>query len=56
MQNFDKWYYESEIEKKWIDIVKGLLEKWIAKISEWAVVMDLEEYWLWVFLLLKSTW
>ena len=56
MKNFDKWYYESEVERKWIDIVRGLLEKWVAKISEWAVVMDLEEYWLWVFLLLKSTW
>ena len=53
--NLDKWYYESDVEKPGIKIVNELLEKWIAKKSQWAVVMDLEEYDLWVFLLLKST-
>ena len=55
-EHLDKWYYESEVEKPWIKIVNDLLEKWIAKKSQGAVVMDLEEYDLWVFLLLKSTW
>jgi arginyl-tRNA synthetase len=56
IEKFDKWYYESDVEKPWIKIVNDLLEKGIAKKSEWAVVMDLEEWNLWVFLLLKSTW
>lgn len=55
-EKLDKWYYESDVEKPWIKIVNDLLEKGIAKKSEWAVVMDLEEWNLWVFLLLKSTW
>lgn len=54
-ENLDKWYYESDVEKPGIAIVNDLLEKWIAKKSQGAVVMDLEDYGLWVFLLLKST-
>lgn len=55
-EHLDKWYYESEVEKPWIKIVNDLLERGIAKKSQGAVVMDLEEFDLWVFLLLKSTW
>lgn len=54
--HIQKYYYESDVEKPWIEKVKELLDKWIAKIGEWgAVIIDLEEYKLWIFLLLKST-
>lgn len=51
----DKRYYESEVEQPGIKIVNELLEKGIAKKSEGAVVMELEEQNLGIFLLLKST-
>lgn len=51
----DKWYYESQVEQPGIKIVHDLLEKGIVKKSQGAVVMDLEEYGLGIFLLLKST-
>ena len=55
--DIQKWYYESEAEKPWIQKVQELLDKWIATVGEWwAVIMDLEEYKLGIFLLLKSTW
>lgn len=55
--HIQKWYYESDVEKPWIQKVQELLDKGIAEVGEWwAVIMDLEEYKLGIFLLLKSTW
>lgn len=54
--NIQKRYYESDVEKPWIQKVQELLDSWIAKVGElWSIIMDLEEYKLWIFLLLKST-
>ena len=53
----EKRYFEKDVEKPWIQRVKKMLEDWIAEIGEWwAIIIDLEKYDLWVFLLLKSTW
>jgi len=53
----EKRYFEKDVEKPWIQRVKDMLDKWIAQIGEWwAIIIDLEKYDLWVFLLLKSTW
>lgn len=53
----EKRYFEKDVEKPWIQKVKDMLDKWIAQIGEWwAIIIDLEMYDLWVFLLLKSTW
>lgn len=53
----EKWYFEKDVEKPWIQIVKKMLDDWIAQIGEWwAIIIDLEKYDLWIFLLLKSTW
>ena len=51
----DKRYYESDVEQPGIRIVEELLAKGIATKSQGATVMDLEEFGLGVFLLLKST-
>lgn len=51
----DKRYYESDVEQPGIQIVNDLLANGIAKKSQGAVVMDLEERDLGIFLLLKST-
>ena len=52
----DKRYYESEVEKPWVELVRKLQAEWKAVISEWALAINLEEYNLWWFLLLKSNW
>ncbi len=53
----ENWYFEKDVEKPWIQRVKKMLEDWIAEIGEWwAIIINLEKYDLWVFLLLKSTW
>lgn len=53
----EKRYFEKDVEKPWIQRVKKMLEDWIAEIGEWwAIIINLEKYDLWVFLLLKSTW
>lgn len=53
----EKRYFEKDVEKPWIQRVKDMLDKWIAQIGEWwAIIIDLEKYDLWIFLLLKSTW
>lgn len=53
----EKFYRESEVEKPWVALVKQY-EQDVSipeiKMSEWAVIADLEAYDLWVFLLLKS--
>jgi len=53
-EEIDKWYFESEVEKPWVELVRKLQAEWKAVISEWALAINLEEYWLWRFLLLKS--
>ena len=50
----DKRYYESEVEKPWVELVRKLQAEWKAVISEGALAINLEEYNLWWFLLLKS--
>lgn len=52
--HLDRWYFESEVEKPGIQKVKELVDKWIATVSQWATVIDLEKYKLGIFLLLKS--
>lgn len=51
---FDRFYFESEVERKGIEIVKKLLEKGIAKKSEGAIVIDLKKFGLGIFVLLRS--
>jgi len=51
---FDKVFYESEVEKPGKKIVEELLAQGVAKKSEGAVIIDLEQYGLKQFLLLKS--
>lgn len=52
--NFDRLYFESEVEKPGTAISKKLLKKGIAKESEGAIILDMEKYGLGMFLLLKS--
>lgn len=54
--NIVREYLESEVEQPWIELVKKLAEKWTAGVrhSEWAIILDLEEHDLGVFVLLKS--
>lgn len=51
---FNRFYFESQVEKKGIEIVKNLIKKKIAITNEGAAIIDLEKYGLGVFLLLKS--
>ena len=55
-EEIDRRYFESEVEKPWIQLVRKLQDEWKAVISEWALAINLEEYDLWRFLLLKSNW
>lgn len=50
----DVWYYESEVEKPGKELVKKMLVEGIARKSEGATIVDLEEEKLGVFLILKS--
>lgn len=55
--HIEKMYFESEVEQPWIKIVKDLEANNNIpeiKVSEWAIIADLESYDLGVFLLLKS--
>jgi arginyl-tRNA synthetase len=52
--HLDDNFYESEVEEPGRKIVKQLLKEGKAKMSEGAVVVDLEKYDLGTFLLLKS--
>jgi arginyl-tRNA synthetase len=54
-EHIDKWYFESEVEQPGIQIIQQLLADGIAQYSEGAVAMNLEEWKLGWFLLLKST-
>lgn len=51
---FDKYYFESEVEKSGKKLVNNLYKKGIARESEGAIIMDLIPYDLGIFLLLKS--
>lgn len=51
---FDIHYFESEVEKRGKEIANELLKKKIAKISDGAVIVDLEKYKLGIFVLLRS--
>ena len=53
-EEIDKRYFESEVERPGIELVRKLQAEWKAVISEWALAINLEEYNLWRFLLLKS--
>jgi arginyl-tRNA synthetase len=51
---FDRFYFESEVEKLGTEIAKKLLRKGVAKQSEGAILIDMEKYGLGVYILLKS--
>jgi arginyl-tRNA synthetase len=53
--DIDKRYFESEVEQPGIQIVQQMLADGIAQYSEGAVAINLEEWKLGRFLLLKST-
>lgn len=50
----DVWYYESEVEEEGKEMVNKLLTEGIARKSEGATIVDLEDEGLGVFLILKS--
>lgn len=50
----DVWYFESEVEKPGKELVQKMLTDGIAKKSEGAIVVDLQDEDLGVFLILKS--
>lgn len=50
----DVWYYESQVEKPGKELVKKMLTDGIAKKSQGATVVDLEEEKLGIFLVLKT--
>jgi len=52
--NFDIYFFESEQEKKSIEIIDELLKNKIAEISEGAVIINLEKYNLGVWVLLRK--
>ncbi len=51
---FDRFYFESEVEKHGIKIVKKLKDAGHAKLSDGAIIVDLNNYNLGIFLILKS--
>ncbi|MGM5485311.1 MAG: arginine--tRNA ligase, partial [Nanobdellota archaeon] len=51
---FDEYFFESQVEKEGKRIVRELRDKGIAEESEGALIINLEEYGLGNFLLLKS--
>jgi arginyl-tRNA synthetase len=53
--DLDKRYFESEVEQPGIQIVQQMLADGIAQYSEGAIAVNLEEWKLGWFLLLKST-
>jgi arginyl-tRNA synthetase len=52
--HFDKYYFEREVEKAGKEIAKELVKKEIAKVSDEAVIMDLNEFGLSVWVLLRK--
>ena len=51
---FDRFYFESEVEKRGIKLAYELLEKGIAKKSEGALIVDLRDYDLGVYVVLTK--
>jgi len=51
---YNRLYFESEVEKKGIQIAKQLLKKKIAKKSEGAIIVDLEKYNLGIYIALTK--
>lgn len=51
---FNRFYFESEVEKNGIKIAKKLLKDGYAKLSEGAIIVDLEKEGLGIYLILKS--
>lgn len=51
--HFNIYYFESEAEERGKEIVKELVKKGIAKISDGATIIDLEEYGLGVVVLIR---
>ncbi len=51
---FDKLYFESQIEKRGIEISKEAIKKGVAKVSEGAVIIGLEKYELGIFVLITK--
>ena len=52
--HFDIYFFESEMEKKAKEISESLAKKRIAKLSDGAIIMDLERYNLGVWVLLRK--
>ena len=52
--HFNKYYFESQVEKRGKEISQELEKKGIAKISDEATIMDLNEYGLNVWVLLRK--
>jgi len=51
---FDRYYFESQVEKQGKKIAQQLVKKGIAKISDGATIIDLEKYGLSVWVLLRK--
>src|SRR3989338_4769754 len=51
---FNRFYFESEVEKDGIKIAKNLLKENYAKLDQGAAIIDLEKYGLGIYLILKS--
>ncbi len=51
---FDKLYFESWVEKRGIEISKEAIKKGVAKVSEGAIIIDLEKYGLGIFVLITK--
>jgi len=51
---FDKYYFESQVERRAVEISKELLKRSVAKLSDGAIIIDLSKYDLSTFVLLTS--
>lgn len=51
---YDRFYFESEVEKRGTEIAKSLVDKGIAKESEGALIVDLKEFGLGVYVVLTG--
>lgn len=51
---FDKWFWESQVEKSGLLISKKLLKEGIAELSNGAIIIDLEKYGLGIFVLVTN--
>ncbi len=52
--HFDKWWFEREMEAKGKAIAQELVKKGIARVSDGATIVDLEQYNLGVWVLLRK--